>query len=131
MVERIRRKQKEKQKNELEKQSVSRTTFQVSRNEGTPNHGANQVQRNETQGREVYDRKALIEDLKAQADKQKQTSQHRVSALHGNSTINRIQKGKEINGESSKLMKGFSIRGESKDEKDALERILKGTGKRS
>jgi len=135
MVERIRRKQEEKQKNELEKQSLSRMTFQISRNEGTPSHGGNQVQRNETQGREVYDRKAFINDLKAQANKQKQSCkegiQHRASALHGNLTINRIQKGKKINGESSKLMKGISIRGASKDEKDAIERILKGNGKKS
>ena len=95
LVERIRRKQKEKQKNELEEQSLSRTTFQISRNEGTPSHGGNQVQRNETQGREVYDRKAFIDDLKAQANKQKQTSQHRALALHDNLTINRIQKAKK------------------------------------
>ena len=83
------------------------------------------------QGR--YDRKDFVDDLKAQANKQKLSGRerfrHRAKALHGSIVINRIQKSNKANGESSNLMKGRSIRGKSKDEKIAIERILSCKGR--
>ena len=124
-----------KEMGEMEKQKVSGMTLQISQNEGMHSHGRYQNQRNAWQGRESHERKTFIDGLKAQANEQKQSHkeriQHRAQALHDHVANDRIQRRIKINGESSNLMKGISIRGASKDEKDAIERILKGNGKKS